>query len=240
MEPGCTTGELTDSGRGADFVKKRETSATDRDLLPPDAEAVPRSVRTAGWAHPDDGRATLATVDRPIVSEMTALSGDRVRLRPAVDGDVDLLVAIRLTPEVRRRWRGDDIEREVRAAISSDELHVLVIEDASSGGVLGAIQWAAEDDPDYLHAGIDMYLHPDVHGRGFGTDAARTLCRHLFDDVGHHRLTIDPAADNRAAIRCYENVGFRRVGVMREYERGADGTFHDGLLMELLRTDLTT
>jgi aminoglycoside 6'-N-acetyltransferase len=32
-------------------------------------------------------------------------------------------------------------------------------------------------------------------------------------DRGHHRLVIDPAADNERAIRCYERVGFRRIGV---------------------------
>jgi mannose-6-phosphate isomerase-like protein (cupin superfamily) len=45
---------------------------------------------------------------------------------------------------------------------------------------------------------------------------------------------IDPALDNGRAISCYRKVGFRPVGVMRRYERGPDGTFHDGLLMELL------
>jgi len=33
-------------------------------------------------------------------------------------------------------------------------------------------------------------------------------------------------------------VGFRPVGVMRRYERGGDGRFHDGLLMDLLRGEL--
>ena len=33
-------------------------------------------------------------------------------------------------------------------------------------------------------------------------------------------------------------VGFRPVGVMRRYERGPDGEWHDGLLMELLAEDL--
>ena len=59
--------------------------------------------------------------------------------------------------------------------------------------------------------------------------------RHLFDERGHHRITIDPAAANTRAIRCYEAVGFERVGVMRQYERGDDGTWRDGLLLELLR-----
>jgi aminoglycoside 6'-N-acetyltransferase len=60
------------------------------------------------------------------------------------------------------------------------------------------------------------------------------LVRHLIESRGHHRLTIDPAAANERAIRCYAAVGFERVGVMRQYERAADGSWHDGLLMELL------
>jgi len=67
----------------------------------------------------------------------------------------------------------------------------------------------------------------------------RRLTRLLIEERGHHRITIDPAADNAAAIRAYEKVGFRRVGVMREYERDHDGAgWHDGLLMELLARDL--
>jgi aminoglycoside 6'-N-acetyltransferase len=49
---------------------------------------------------------------------------------------------------------------------------------------------------------------------------------------------IDPAATNERAIRSYRRVGFRDVGVMRRYERGGDGTWHDGLLMDLLREDI--
>jgi aminoglycoside 6'-N-acetyltransferase len=105
--------------------------------------------------------------------------------------------------------------------------------------VIGLIQYWEEPDPDYRHAAIDLFLHPDWHGRGLGTDAIRTLARHLFQDRGHHRLTIDPAAHNQRAIRAYRRVGFRPVGVLRRYERGSDGRWHDGLLMDLLPEDLT-
>jgi aminoglycoside 6'-N-acetyltransferase len=104
--------------------------------------------------------------------------------------------------------------------------------------VAGAIQWSAETEPDYRHASIDIYLDPALHGRGLGTDAVRTLAEHLIADQGFHRLVIDPAADNAAAIRCYGKVGFRPVGIMRQYERGSDGTWHDGLLMDLLAAEL--
>jgi aminoglycoside 6'-N-acetyltransferase len=96
------------------------------------------------------------------------------------------------------------------------------------------IQYHEENEPDFRHAGIDLFLAGRAQGQGFGTEAVRTLARYLIDERGHHRLTIDPAAENAAATRTYEKVGFRAVGVMREYWRSPDGTWRDGLLMDLL------
>ena len=124
----------------------------------------------------------------------------------------------------------------IKEDLDEDGTETFVIE--HEGKVAGAIQWHAEDEPDYRHAGIDIYLDPALHGRGLGADAIRTLARHLIDDQRHHRLVIDPAADNAAAIACYTKVGFRPVGVMRNYERGLDGTWHDELLMDLLAEEL--
>ncbi len=160
---------------------------------------------------------------------MTALRGRRVSLRPVTPDDEPKLAAIRATPQVRARWCDDDEP--------DSDAERLVIE--ADGVVRGMIQWAQESDPMYRHAGIDIYLDPAVHGRGLGTDAVRTLARHLIEAHGHHRLVIDPAADNLAAIACYSKVGFKPVGVMRRYERGPDGTWHDGLLMDLLAEELT-
>lgn len=166
------------------------------------------------------------------------LNGQRVTLRPATMDDVPALAAVRAKPEVRRWWRGGpDLVAEVARELAESDTGKLAIE--HEGRTVGLIQWHAEQDPDYRHAGIDIYLDPSVHGRGLGPDAIRTLARHLFDDHGHHRITIDPAASNAAAIRCYEKVGFRPVGVMRQYERDIDGTWHDGLLMDLLADELT-
>jgi aminoglycoside 6'-N-acetyltransferase len=164
---------------------------------------------------------------------MSGLRGRLVRLRPPTDGDVADLARIRAEPEVYARWRGgDDLAAAVRGDIHEEGSTGYVIE--LDGRVAGWIQWSAEEEPDYRHATLDVYVDPAVHGRGVGTDAVRIACRHLLRDHGHHRLTIDPAADNEAAVRCYAKVGFRPVGVLRRYERGNDGRWHDGLLMDLL------
>ncbi|HEU4348365.1 MAG TPA: GNAT family protein [Actinoplanes sp.] len=164
------------------------------------------------------------------------LAGPVVTLRQAVASDVSALAAIRATPEVRARWRGAaDLAAEVAEAI--DELGDRYLAIELDGRLVGAIQWAAEEDPEYRHASMDIFLDPLVHGRGVGEDAVRALAVHLVDDHGFHRLVIDPAADNAAAIRCYEKVGFKPVGIMRQYERDENG-WHDGLLMDLLAAEL--
>lgn len=106
------------------------------------------------------------------------------------------------------------------------------------GDVVGFIAAWEKLEPEYRHAGVDMFLDRARHGAGYGAETVRLVCGWLFEARAHHRIVIDPAADNLRAIRCYEAAGFKRVGVLRRYERGADGTFHDGLLLDLLPEDL--
>jgi aminoglycoside 6'-N-acetyltransferase len=168
---------------------------------------------------------------------MTTLEGAIIRLRPATRADIPDLATIRRTPQVFERWRGgDDMVAAIEADFDEPDTVAYVIE--FEGRLAGWIQWQAEKEPDYRHATIDIYVDPAVHGRGVGTDAVRTLARHLLVDHNHHRLVIDPASDNAAAIRSYTKVGFRPVGTMRQYERGPDGTWHDNLLMDLLAAEL--
>lgn len=165
---------------------------------------------------------------------MSIIHGACVLLRTISAKDRGRVREILATPEVARWWGDPETEAaglyRAEAGFSS---YAVECDDV----VVGLIQSSEELDPLYRHAGIDIAVHPDFHGRGLGTDALRTLARHLFDQ-GHHRLTIDPAAANEAAIAVYTKVGFRPVGVLRDYERAPDGTWHDGLLMDLLTGEL--
>ena len=62
----------------------------------------------------------------------------------------------------------------------------------------------------------------------------------LIDVRAHHRIVIDPSAVNVRAISAYRKVGFRPVGVMRQYWWDhVERKWSDGLLMELLADDRT-
>jgi aminoglycoside 6'-N-acetyltransferase len=164
------------------------------------------------------------------------LHGTATTLRPVFESDLERIASILAEPEVRRWWGRFDLDR-VRAEFLSDaNVVVFVIE--IDDEIVGSIQYGEEPAADYRHANMDIFLHPDWHGRGFGSDAVRTLARHLLHDRRHHRLTIDPAVANTKAIACYKRVGFREVGVMRQYERDEHGRWHDCLLMDLLKHEL--
>ncbi|MGW0041792.1 GNAT family N-acetyltransferase [Rhodococcus sp. NPDC003348] len=157
------------------------------------------------------------------------LHGPRVVLTALRPEHRARLREIHREPEVRRWWQmPDDDWPEVT---EPDTTKYTVLED---GRVVGFAQWYFEPDPEYRHAGLDLFLSAEVQGRGLGTEVVRVLCAHLIDDHHHHRLVIDPAVANTAAIACYRKVGFKDVGVMREYELRHDGTWDDGLLMDLL------
>ena len=153
---------------------------------------------------------------------------DRLVLRPLAPGDEAELRRIHATPEVARWW---DAPEDGFPWTDDPDSTRLVIE--VDGAVAGMIQFDEEQEPKYRHAMVDLFLEAPFQGRGLGTEAVRRVVRHLVDERGHHRITIDPAADNAAAIRAYEKAGFRIVGVLRRYERDPDGAgWHDGLLME--------
>jgi aminoglycoside 6'-N-acetyltransferase len=152
-----------------------------------------------------------------------------INLRPLIEEDAAELLRIHGTPEVLRWW---DVPEE---SFPWDEPESTRLTIEVDGKVAGMIQFWEEPEPKYRHASIDMFLDPKLHNRGIGTEAVRRVVEHLIEERGHHRVTIDPAADNAAAIRTYEKVGFKPVGVMRAYERDVGGQgWHDGLLMELV------
>jgi aminoglycoside 6'-N-acetyltransferase len=163
------------------------------------------------------------------------LRGERVTLRPATEEDLDALLAIVTGPGVVEWWGTTDDVAKLREDLLWGFPFVIEV----GGEVAGWLDVWEEPEPDHRHAGIDIALAPAFQDRGLGPEALRLAARWAIDARGHHRVTIDPAAANARAIRAYEKVGFRPVGILRRNERGHDGTWHDTLLMDLLAEELT-
>ena len=150
-----------------------------------------------------------------------------MQLLPVQPQDVSRLIEIRQSPSVYRWW-GSAEAQDWPFDESGTEVRSIWLADR----IVGFVQCYDNNEERYRHAGIDLFLEESAQGQGLGRETIALVLGHLLSQ-GHHRVVIDPAADNDQAIACYRACGFVPVGVMRRYERDNDGNgWHDGLLME--------
>ena len=151
--------------------------------------------------------------------ELPTLRGEHVGAAPALQAAMRTTSpGWSATPRSGRWWgsRPDDFEHHRDGFISDaagNEAFAIEV-DGALAGWLGVYE---EEEADYRHAGLDIFIDPGVHGAGHGSRALRLAARWLLDERGHHRLIIDPAAANERAIAVYAGLGLRPVGVMRAY-----------------------
>jgi len=79
-------------------------------------------------------------------------------------------------------------------------------------------------------AGLAIYLHQDYHGVGLGTEMVGLLLE-AAEEHGVHKVNLETVADNEAAMRLFEKMGFEVEGRIRDSYRGSDGRYHDIIAM---------
>jgi len=127
--------------------------------------------------------------------------GRLTELRPALDADVERLVAWHADPEVGRYWDWETFTPdEMRDRLKRPDVDPWIVE--ADGEPVGFLQVHEE--------GLDMFLAPHARGRGLGPDAARAITEHLLAQ-GRRRVTVDPYEWNEPAIRAWERAGFVEV-----------------------------
>jgi RimJ/RimL family protein N-acetyltransferase len=153
---------------------------------------------------------------------------ERLLLRPFEPGDFDALFAIESRADVVRflyheprtpeEARGV-LERRIGATSLTDEgdtLSVAVVVRAT-GEMIGdcMLHWSSR-----LHqlGEVGFALHPDQHGHGYATEAARALVDYGFGEVGLHRIIGRLEARNTASARVLEKLGMRREALLIENE----------------------
>jgi len=75
-----------------------------------------------------------------------------------------------------------------------------------------------------------IYLHQDFHGAGLGTAMTEKLLA-LAKNKGLHRVGLEVVEDNKAAVHIYEKCEFTIEGISVDAYYGADGKYHNMLVM---------
>ncbi len=81
-----------------------------------------------------------------------------------------------------------------------------------------------------------MIGEKEFWNQGYGTDAIETLLRYLFDELALNRVYLIADERNARALRCYEKLGFKKEGVLRQ-NRYKDGVYTNDVMMSLLKDE---
>jgi RimJ/RimL family protein N-acetyltransferase len=167
-----------------------------------------------------------------------------VAVRRARRDDLDFLAGLA---------RHEDVQPFLAASRPTDEESVLADIELSDGepdvfGVFvievdgeqaGVMRFKSRGGPNRIAELGGLAVHPDFRGRKVADEAARVFQRHLFEELGFHRLQLEVYGFNERAMRHAERSGFVLEGRKRRaYLR--DGEWVDGVIYGLTVEDLPT
>ena len=179
------------------------------------------------------------TPDYPIETE-------RLCLRPFTRGDVDAVYAYRQREDVARHlfdgpMTHESVVEAVAMRVGQDGLHedgskiFLAVELKPDHTVIGELSLILRNET-ARQGEIGYIFHPDHHGRGYATEAARLLLEMGFAGAGLHRIYARCAAANTPSWRVMERLGMRREAHFREHAM-SKGAWDEELIYAILEDE---
>ena len=136
---------------------------------------------------------------------------------------------------VRAKGEGEILAEIARSEEEPEAFGVFVIE--VDGVRAGTMQFDRANQRSRIANLGGLAVHPDFRGGKVADTAARLFQRHLFADLGFHRVQLEIYGFNERAMRHAERSGFVREGVRRKaYWRNDEWV--DGVLYGLVVEDL--
>lgn len=163
----------------------------------------------------------------------TPIVGPLVTLRAPLQSDLEPLGVILEEPEVALWWVGYSPERVQREFIDDTAVSRIIEVDGECAGALLVLRG---EEPEYPTTVMHLFIGTRFRGRRIGEEALALAIRHEFAN-GISRITLDPNERNDGAIRSYERLGFKRIGVLRDYQLRPNGKLEGALFLDLTRGD---
>ena len=176
----------------------------------------------------------------------SAMTTERLVLRLFTPDDFEPLFAIQSRPDVARwlYWEArspDEVRTSLQyklrgVALAEDDDCVSLAVVLKDGGELVGDCSICLRSREHRQGEIGFILHPDHHGRGYATEAARLLLEIAFDDLDLHRVVGRLEPRNAASAGVLERIGMRREAHLVENEF-VKGEWQSELVYAILRRE---
>jgi [ribosomal protein S5]-alanine N-acetyltransferase len=172
------------------------------------------------------------------------VSGSRIFLRPLEREDLNARYLEWLNdPEVTRYLETgvfpstiQDLENFYSRVTSSSSDVILAVIDRKTNKHIGNVKLGPID---WVHRrsmfGI-MIGDKGFWGKGVGEETTRLMMEYAFGRLNLHRVGLVVYEEHKAAVRCYQRVGFKIEGRLRE-QMFQDGQYKHHIWMGLLRSE---
>jgi len=170
------------------------------------------------------------------------IPGEKVVLRSLIKTDLVKIKKWFSDVELIRLGFGLQAEDKVLEKIANEYYqkmirhgeYFLAIEDKENN-LIGFLRFFPRDDISSARVGI-MIGEKNYWNRGCGTEAMQLLIKFLLEVLGLEKVELDTADFNINAQRCFEKVGFKRIGEISDLDL-QEGSYSHRLFMELTRED---
>ena len=170
--------------------------------------------------------------------------GEKVLLRAIEETDKEMFLNLINDPETEKMLGGSSfpvsaIEQEKwikNQAGNKTNLRCVIAEKSKEELGLGTIILT---DVDYKNGTAQAHikmLKGEGRGKGFGTDALKTLVEYAFAELRLNCIYAEVLSYNNISQRLFEKCGFHRDGVLRA-RAYKDNGYNDVILYSILKTD---
>jgi RimJ/RimL family protein N-acetyltransferase len=168
--------------------------------------------------------------------------GEAIRLRGIDKEDLTLFVSWLNDPDVKRYLSlYNPLSHAQEEKWFEDLAHHSIAEQPLMIEVLDEQEWKAVGNISFINvdqqsrnAELGVFIgDKEFWGKGIGTKAISLMLDYGFKTLNFHRVYLRVFEPNKRGIHCYEKIGFKHEGAMRE-AYFLDGEYIDVLFMSIL------
>jgi len=149
------------------------------------------------------------------------LEGENTDLRTVEEEDLEFLRNGVNHPDVRVYMGNREPQNLVTEEkffediICGDGVHLMICD--KNGEEQGIISLIPEGHKAENMAEMGIWIHPDYHGNGHGTEASKMLMEYGFDQLNYHRVYARAYEGNKPSQKIWKRLGFENEGKLRDH-----------------------